>query len=262
MNQQTESKFSAIEKTLEILLKFADVDAEVGTQELSQLTGIHKATVSRILGTLCNYGMVSQNYETKKYYLGPMAYRLGRSRSSQFISAFASLSQKYIDQLRDVVKDTVSLEIWTENKTVVCYRAESTEPLRVAMTPADVLPLHAPAGAKAILSHVGEEQVKRLLPLNLVKYTDRTIACRDVLLDRLVDYNKQGYAIDDQELHPGIYAVGVAIFDGIRKPIAAVSVVMPASRVSADRKDMIVQHLKATSRAISKAINESGMALL
>lgn len=256
MKHQIKDKLSAIEKTLEILVSFADVDHELGTVEVGEITGIHKATVSRILATLLDYGMVSQNDESKKYSLGPLAYRLGRSQTGQLVSTFTAVSRPHIDSLRDRVAETVSLEVWAERKTIACYLAESKNPLRVAMASADVLPLHAPAGAKAILAFVSHDHLDRVLPDELPRYTERTITSKAALLSRLVEFNKQGYSIDDQELYPGIYAIGVPIFDHVRKPVAAISVVMPASRITADREAQIVAQLKSTSRAISKEIND------
>ncbi|MFT5767821.1 MAG: IclR family KDG regulon transcriptional repressor [Halioglobus sp.] len=258
MKSQPKEKLSAIEKTLEILVTFADNDRELGTVEVSELTGIHKATASRILSTLLGYGLVSQSDETKKYNLGPLAYRLGTSQASQAIREFVLLSQSYIDELRDKVMETISLELWTENKTVACYLAESRNPLRVAMAPADVLPLHAPAGAKAILSYVSSERLERLLPDEFTRFTDNTITSKADLLLRLGEFNKQGYSIDNEELHHGIYAIGVPIFDYLSKPVAAVSAVVPASRITVEREAEIVAQLKRTSRMISKAIKKNG----
>lgn len=56
---------TAVEKTLEILVAFAENRRELGTSEISALTGFHKATTSRILGSLLEYGLVVQNVETK-----------------------------------------------------------------------------------------------------------------------------------------------------------------------------------------------------
>src|SRR5210317_1557427 len=185
MKEPPKEKLNAIEKALAILVALADNDRELGTVEVGELTGIHKATTSRILATMLEYGMVAQNDETKKYNLGPLAYRLGASQASQTIRAFVSLSRPLIDKLRDRIEESISLEIWTENKTVACYLAESRNPLRVSMMPADVLPLHAPAGAKAILSHVSKERLERLLPDEFPRMTKNTLTTKSELLERL-----------------------------------------------------------------------------
>ena len=257
MKEPPREKLNAIEKALAILIAFADSDRELGTVEVGELTGIHKATTSRILATMLEYGMVAQNDATKKYNLGPLAYRLGASQASQTIRAFVSLSRPLIDKLRDRIEESISLEIWTENKTVACYLAESRNPLRVSMMPADVLPLHAPAGAKAILSHVSKERLERLLPDEFPRMTKNTLTTKSELLERLEEYNKRGYSIDDEELYPGIYAIGVPIFDHLSKPVAAISAVMPATRVTAAREEDIVTQMKRTSQKISKEIKQT-----
>lgn len=155
MRTKNKRKLTAIEKALEILVTFADSNKELGTVEVSELNGFHKATTSRILANLLDYGLVSQDDKTKKFTLGPLAYRLSVSNTSLSIQAFVDVSKLYIDHLRDNISETISLEIWTGNNTVACYLAESRNILRVKLLPADVLPLHAPAGAKAILSFVG-----------------------------------------------------------------------------------------------------------
>lgn len=261
MKDHAQDKLTAIEKTLEILVSFADNERELGTVELGELTSLHKATVSRILATLLDYGMVSQNRETKKYRLGPLAYRLGASQSSQSLRSFAALSQTFVDELRDALGEMISLEVWTGNKTVVCYLAESKSSAFPRMAPSDVLQLHAPAGAKAILAYVNDEQLERLLPKEFFLYTRNTIKTKGELLARLRVFNKQGYSVDNEELHEGVYAIGVPIFDHLSRPTAAISAVIPVLGVCPQREAEIVVALKRTSRLISKSIKDNRLLL-
>ncbi len=120
----------------------------------------------------------------------------------------------------------------------------------------EIIPLHAPAGAKAILSFVGIEQIDRLLDEELESLTDNTVTSRDELHLRLVEYNKLGYAVDNEELHLGIYALGVPIFDYLSQPIAAISAVMPVIRISEKREAEIVNELKRTAKIIATQINK------
>jgi DNA-binding IclR family transcriptional regulator len=249
-------KPNAIEKTLEILITFADNNRELGTSEISKLTGIHKATTSRILAHLVDYGLVSHNDESKKYNLGPLAYRLGVSRTSRSIQSFVDIAKPYIDKLRDCINESISLEVWTGNRTVACYFAESRSPLRVAMMPADILPLYAPAGAKAILSFVCKENIDRLLEEPFEQFTANTIPTLDELQQRLITFNKQGYAVDNEELFEGIYAIGVPIFDYLSKPVAAICAVMPATRLNDCKEANTVAELKRTAKIISKKIKD------
>ena len=72
MNQDTRlnpNKHNAIEKALAILGLFAFENKEMGTIEISKLLGYHKATTSRTLILLAEYGFLEQNEKTKKYKL-------------------------------------------------------------------------------------------------------------------------------------------------------------------------------------------------
>lgn len=257
MRKKSEQKLTAIEKTLEILVAFSDSDRELGTVEISEITGFHKATTSRILATLASYGLVTQEGKNKKFNLGPLAYKLGISKASQSIQALVNVSKPRIDLLRDNINETISLEVWTGNSTIACYLAESRNPLRVSMLPADLLPVHAPAGAKAILSFLRVDQINKLLDEELDSFCDNTITLKEELHRKLIKYNKQGYSVDNEELHLGIFAIGVPIFDYLHKPIAAVVAVMPATRVNEQRVAEIVKELKKTSSYIAGQVNEN-----
>jgi DNA-binding IclR family transcriptional regulator len=87
--------------------------------------------------------------------------------------------------------------------------------------------------------------------------TKNTLTTKSELLERLKEYNIKGYSVDDEELHPGIYAIGVPIFDHLSKPVAAISAVMPATRVTAAREADIVTEMKRTAQKISKEIKQT-----
>jgi DNA-binding IclR family transcriptional regulator len=251
IQKSRKEKLNAIEKALEILTAFTNANKGLCNGEVSRITGFHKATTSRILLTMVEYGLIVRSDETKRYNLGPLAYRIGVSRMSQSIQGFIDTSGPHVDRLRDNINESISLEVWSGSNTVACYFAESRNALRATMDPADILPLHAPAGAKAILSFMHSDLVEKLLDYEFELLTENTISSKPELLKRLQQFKNQGYAVDNQELHAGIYAIGVPIFDHLSKPVAAICTVMPATRISAERESVIVQHLKKTASAIS-----------
>ena len=97
-------KATAIEKALELLLTFAPQNAELGTTELSEKLGYHKATTSRILLTLTDHGFLRQNSATKKFSLGPSIQRLSsaldsfaRLRAEQGPDTFMMMKTEMLD---------------------------------------------------------------------------------------------------------------------------------------------------------------------
>lgn len=61
--------------------------------------------------------------------------------------------------------------------------------------------------------------------------TDRTISSPDDLRAELVRDRLRGYALDDEEIEPGLTCVGTPIFDMNHRTIAAVSIAGPSFRM-------------------------------
>jgi IclR family acetate operon transcriptional repressor len=66
---------------------------------------------------------------------------------------------------------------------------------------------------------------------------------------------RRGYAIDDEEIEVGVRCIGAPIFNEDRKPIAAVSVSGPSSRITAQSVPDIAEHLLRCCRDISASMN-------
>src|SRR5262245_20194630 len=120
-----DDKATAIEKALEILLAFAPHNQEWSTTELSEKLNFHKATTSRILLTLAEYNFVQQDPQTKKFSLGQAVHRLGSALSESLSNNFVQIAKPYLNALRDSVGETVTLELWSGDSTVMTYIAES-----------------------------------------------------------------------------------------------------------------------------------------
>ena len=103
-------KNNAIEKALQILLTFIPGNQEMGTVEISQKLGFHKATVSRILANLTKFGFIQQNLQTKKFRLGHSSLNLGHAVSQSVSNNHIThLAKPFIDNLRDSIRETLSL---------------------------------------------------------------------------------------------------------------------------------------------------------
>jgi len=156
-------KFNSIEKALTILSSFSPYNQEMGTMEISQKLGFHKATVSRILLNLARHGFLQQNPRTKKFMLGPSIFQLARAINQSLHNNLVHMAKPYVDDLRDKLKETVVLEVLSGKNTIIVYLAEGPQLVRLAGTVGDILPLHVAAGAKAILAFLSEEKRESLL---------------------------------------------------------------------------------------------------
>ena len=249
--RQISGKANSTEKAIEILLSFTPYNQEMGTVEVSQKLGFHKATVSRILHTLTNYGLLQQDAKSKKFRLGQSAINLGLAVNRSINSDMVLLAKPYIDDLRDRIKETVILEVLTGKSTFMAYIAEGPQVVRLAGSIGDRLPIHAAAGAKAILAFSAPEIVKGLLDGKLQGFTKQTITNPMTLIRQLEDIRGLGVAFDREEIDEGTSALGAPIFNHEQIPVAAVVVAGPSQRVTWKRNSKMVSALKETAAKIS-----------
>lgn len=249
--RQPIKKNNAIDKALTILSAFAPYNKEMGTIEISQKLGFHKATASRILLNLTKHGFLYQNSKTKKFILGPTILTLAGAVRQSLSNNILHIAKPYIDDLRDRIKETIVLEMLSGEKTIIVYIAEGPRPVRIAGTVGDTLPAHVAAGAKAILAHSSPNSWKRFSKTKMPSYTQNTITDPKVLRDRFEDIRQQGFAFDNEEHDIGINAIGVPIFNNDEEPVAALVVAGPSQRITWDNDSSYVPKIKETAAKIS-----------
>jgi DNA-binding IclR family transcriptional regulator len=249
--RQSSKKANSTEKALEILLSFTPYNQEMGTVEIAQKLGFHKATVSRILHTLAHYSFLQQSTRTKKFRLGQSAINLGLAVNRSINSEMVLLAKPYLDALRDALKETVVLEVVSGRSAVIAYIAEGPGPIRIKGTVGDRRPVHAAAGAKAILAFSPPEMKEQLLKEEMKRLTPNTITVPSVLLGQLQEIRRQGFAIDNEEVNIGINAVGAPIFNHEGKPVAAVVAAGLSHAITWEGASPIVPVLKETAEEIS-----------
>jgi DNA-binding IclR family transcriptional regulator len=257
MTHKTLNKANAIEKALQILMTFTPHNREAGTTEISQRLGFHKATVSRILLTLAKHGFLQQNPKARTYRLGPSVLSLAGAISQSLRTNVVQIAKPHIDELRDTVNETAGLEILSDGVTVLAYIAEGSRAVRTTTSLGAILPLHAAAGAKAILAHSEAKTWRALFDRGVRRLTKNTIADAAVFEEQLATIREQGFATDREEIDVGVNAVGAPVFNHEGKPVGAVVVLGPCDRIAGDPNSDLVRHLKRTAKTISAELHHS-----
>jgi len=249
---KSSSSHQSLERALTLLLAFESQNREMGTIELSEFSGLHKSTVSRLLKVLTAYEFLQQNPSTKKYFLGSTIIRLSRSLNQSLKTNLVQIAKPYVDRLRYQLKETVILEILAGENMVLAYIAEGPRIVRLAGDVGDRVAFHAAAGAKAFLAFCAPELRNKLLGTRLRRLTKNTITDLEKMQSHMEEIRRKGYAIDNEELDEGTMAVAAPIFNYDKKPIAAVVVAGPPQRIGGDHSKSIIAALKKTAKDISK----------
>jgi DNA-binding IclR family transcriptional regulator len=221
------SKPNAIEKALDILESFIPYNQEMGTVEISQKLGLHRATASRTLMILAGRGFLRQNPNTKKFRLGRTSLELGKAVSRELSNGIIPIAKPYLDDLSRALEETVLLEVFTGTEISIGYIVEGIQRVRVAGTLGDRLPVHAAAGTKAVLAFLPPGTAERLVGEKLPPLTPNTITDFRMFTKELERVRHQGVSFDNEEIDVGINAIGVPVFNHDDLPVAAVVVAGP-----------------------------------
>ncbi len=249
--RQNARKNNSIDKALIILSSFTPYNQEMGTIEISRKLGFHKATVSRILQNLVRLGFLTQNSQTKKFTLGPSVIDLSRAINQSLKSNLVQIAKPFVDDLRDRLKETVIFEVLSGETTFMAYIAEGSRLVRLAGSIGDRVPIHASAGAKAILTFSPNHVRSRLLDVKLHRFTKNTITDKTALYGQLEKIRKKGVAFDHEEIDEGTSAIGAPIFNHEEKPVAALVVAGPPQRITSNNNSPLISELKTAAAKIS-----------
>jgi DNA-binding IclR family transcriptional regulator len=239
-------------RALSILMSFAPNNREMSISEISKQLDLSFSTASRLVHLLTDQGFLICDHWSKKYSLGKSVFDLGRILSKSLTGQIVTISKPYIDELRDLVKDTVGLEVLFGKSTILAYVTaygnRSIEKLGVG---GDRMPIHVAAGAKAIMAFSAPELVDRLLEGPLQRLTPKTITDQKVLKKKLAKYRQLGVAYDLGEGDPDMYVAGAPIFNHDGEAIAAVTTGKFAHKIKGEFDPKLISLLKETASKIS-----------
>jgi IclR family KDG regulon transcriptional repressor len=248
--------YHSVQKALQILLAFVPHNNEMGTSEISTRLGLHKSTVSRLLNVLTSYGFLQHDAKTRKFRLGTTAAKISTAIKQSLSEQLIGIAQPHLDDLRNEIGETVALEVWAGNITIMAYRAEVLRLRRVfLLRPGDRVDIHVSAGARVILAFLAPHVVDRVLQGPFERYTENTIVDPNILKEQIRKARDEGFAISRGERHPDSNIIAVPIFDYEKRPVAAISLFTTTERLpKLLETDIILKLNQAAARISTKLL--------
>ncbi len=239
----------AVERAVQVLSAFNSQHAEQGISEIAQTTGLPKATAHRIIMTLYNSGFLERTADGERYRLGLRMVGLGLGALRRLDVRRAA--QPYMQRLVDEFKEICTLGVFERGQVLYVEVVHSNHSLTIAARVGRHLPAHCTASGKVLLAYLPSEVVEPILRGPLEAHTEKTITSPDRLREELKIVRQRGYAVADEELEVGVWAISAPIRDIDRNVIAAMSIPFPTNRLDAKRVPEIAQTLMETANAIS-----------
>lgn len=221
--QPAERQVEAVRRAIGLLDVLAEAPGDLGTNEIARRCGINVSSVSRLLATLVDGGLVQYVPGTGRYRLGVRLLQLaGAVRERLDIRA---LARPHLEELTELTGETATLSLPGAHEVLTVDFVQADASVRSVAAIGRNSVAHATAVGKVFLAWGG-----RLPPGDLAAYTPRTIVDRAELAAELDRVRAQGWARSVGEREPELNAVAVPVLGASGELVAILGVQGPAAR--------------------------------
>lgn len=141
--------------------------------------------------------------------------------------SFGRIASKYVDQLGQLTGETVNLSTCSGDRIINVYHAESHFVLRPNFPLYTSYPAYKTGVGRVFLSWMGDPALKWIYENN----KDDISMTQEEFLAMLHQARRDGYALDDQVFSAGLRCVAAPVFLTGSKPMFAISISAPLSRM-------------------------------
>ncbi|WP_221776066.1 IclR family transcriptional regulator [Rhodococcus aetherivorans] len=226
----------------------------VGVSEIARGTGMPKSTVQRCLLTLHHAGWLRM-VDPDRAKWGVTTKPLGIGLRAAGEEGLREAAAPYLDELRDLTDETVHLTARDGDQLIVLSRRDSTQAVRTHVDIGAVAPMHATSSGLAVLAHLPDEEVHRILDGGLERFTPETIVAKRDLLEEIRRTRERGFAVNTRSWwRPDVSAVAAAVLASSGRPIAAIAISIPSMRFDPERIGFYGTCATDIAQKISKAL--------
>jgi DNA-binding IclR family transcriptional regulator len=250
------ASFKSFRKVIRVLECFSLQEPRLSLSEIARRAELPLSTAHRILATLREARIVEQEGDRELYRLGLKLLELG-----SMVLANMELHREalpFIEELARESGETVHLGVFDGSEVVSVEKMDSPQGLASQITVGKSAPAYCTAVGKALLAFQPEAVLDRICKLGLTGYTPRTITHSARLRKELERIRIAGYAVDDEEHHPGVRCVAAPVRDYSGNVIGSLSISGPALRISKEAIPSLAQRLREITGKLSARLGYKG----
>ena len=237
-----------------LVLDALAAEREATPRRLSELLSEPRTTVYRLLTGLEALDMVEAGSRPGTWRLGWRLLRLGSAVIERLDERQAALP--VMERIHKATGETVFLCVRRGDDAVCIERIDGLRVQSLALQLGGALPLHAGAAPRALLAWEprGEWEAYLGRVPKPHRFTSRTPVTRSELFAELEQTLRDGYAVSDEDITPGIGSLGAPIFDYSGRIRAAISIGGMRQLLLVDIRDEAVRLLVEGGREVSAAL--------
>lgn len=254
-DKTAQNTIKSLDRAMEVFEYLSEAQGKPLTM-LADEMGQSPATVYRILVTLEGRGLVEFDHEEQVWHIGPRAFVIGARYLRR--TSLVDRARPIMRKLMEATGETANLGIEKEDAVLFLSQVETHASIRAFFPPGTLSPMHASGIGKALLAHMDDERLNRLLAtVELQAFTARSITRSGELKEDLAIIRENGFAVDNEEKNSGMRCIAAPVFDMNQEAIAGISVSGPTSRVSESEIERLSRPVIEAARQLTLAIGGS-----
>ncbi|MBJ3778030.1 IclR family transcriptional regulator [Acuticoccus mangrovi] len=216
--------------------------------DVVEASGLSVAVAHRLLAGMVAYGLVDQDAETNRYFLGLKLLSLTAGATERH--GIARCAEGPLEQLAKETGDTIYLSLPSGDDSVCVDRREGSFPIRtLTLNLGDRRPLGVGGGSMALLAFQEDAFIADILARDRARR--QSYGIDDAWLEAaLKEARARGYTMNDGRLIQGMSGVGVPICRADGRAVAALSLAAIADRLGGERLAWVVGLLKQAAAKI------------
>lgn len=223
----------AVDQACRILIYLSkNSNHRVGLSEIAKEVGIHKSKGFSILHTLCQFGLVEKDPQTKTYSLGVGILSLSRHVLDHL--SYPGVATPFLEGLANETNGTALFGLIQGEHIIVLAKHEGNQDIGFTVRLGHRFHLTLGAHGKAIVAFMNEKEREKILAQKKIYfYWDPSRMDKIRLREELARCRESGFAQDLGEITPGVNVISSPIFAHRDKLIGALILMgtFPANKI-------------------------------
>jgi IclR family transcriptional regulator, pca regulon regulatory protein len=245
---------NSLRKAFAVLQVFSRERPRLTLATVTRLTGLEKSAVRRSLFTLHELGYLRRDEDTKQYSLSPKLLEFGYAYL--YSDRIVERAQPFLVEAHERTGETVNLAVLDGADIILISRLPARHVVGLNIQIGIRIPAIYSASGRAIAARLPAAERHRLIAQSRFEaHTTQTVLDRDEMVRLIEATERDGYAFVQSQFFNGDISFAAAVVDGQNRPLGAVSISVPDSRMGPEKaRELLLPAAVEAARKTSVAM--------
>ena len=221
----------SVERAFSLLQAVVGAGEPIGVRELGRRVGLPRSTVSRMVATLADLGMVER---TADRLVVPGSALATLQLDGGPAPLLRDRLRPLLAELAEIHPESVTLAVDDGDAVLYLAQLDASSPVRAPDVHAERHPFHVAAFGLVLMATWDDDRLDRYLDTDLEAFTPHSMISPTSLRKRLARIRRDGYVWTTEEYDAEVNGLATAVSDTDGATIASVGYFGPAYRLNDD----------------------------